>query len=345
MSTADVTKATRELFDRSLVDQVHMRTPFVEALQRNGQVTSTFKGGKYIEKLIDTDSIETLVQEYSNNSALTDAKKTTLNKPRFTWKYAQLPLRYDLDEYIQNADAGTEEQLLDLPEHLVKKGQEALKLWLCAKIFNSGSTTGVADGATSFQSLVSALDVDVTYGTITRTAASNVNDYWQGADPAGLWSGITAGTQATATNFTISNLRKWVHESDIAHHMDGEDDLQVLCCATLFNKMRAEMESKVIYKPGLKQSQGINSMILDGGIEIVSVPYLQTTTTMKTWVFILNLRHWELRMSNKRNFMQTGFKWQGENSNGFDFWLARVMMAGNFFCWKPNSSMWLSNVS
>jgi hypothetical protein len=345
MATADVTLATRELFDRTLVNQVFMRTPMVEALQRNGQVKSTFKGGKYIEKLIDTDTIESLVQEYTSGSALQDSKKTTLEKPRFTWKYAQLPLRYDVDEYIQNADAGREEQLLDLPEHLVKKAHADLKLWMSAKIFNSGSTTGVADGATSFQSLVSALDVDVTYGTITRTASSNTNDYWQGADPAGLWSGITSGTQANATNLTISNIRKWVHESDVAHHMEGEDDLMCLCCPTLFNKLRAEMESKVIYKPGLKQSQGINSMLLDGGIEIVSVPYLQTTSTMKTWFFIINLRYWEWRMSNKRNFNFTGFKWQGDQSGGYDMWLARIMMCGNFFCWKPNSSMWLSAVS
>jgi len=344
MSTRDVTLATRELFSRTLVDQVMWRTPVVEALQRNGQVKSTFKGGKYIEKLIDTDTIESLVQEYTTNTALTDAKKTTLEKPRFTWKYATLPLRYDIDEEVQNANAGKEEQLLDLPEHLVKKAHKDLKKWMCAKLFNSGSTTGVADGAVGFQSFVSALDADVTYGTITRTAASNIADYWQGADPAGLWSSITASTQGTAANMTTSNIRKWVNESDIAHYMDGADDLMILMCPTLWNKLAAEMEGKLIYKPGLKQSQGIRSMIFDGH-EIVSVPYLQTTSEMKTWVFIINLRHWEWRMWNNRDFKFTGFKWQGENSNGYDFFLARVMMCGNFFCWKPNSSMWLSNVS
>ncbi len=344
MSTADLTKATRELFDRTLVDQVHMRTPVVEALQRNGQVKSTFKGGKYIEKLIDTDTIDSEVQEYTANAALQDSKKTTLEKPRFTWKYAQLPLRYDVDEYIQNVDAGTEEQLLDLADHLVAKGQRDLQKYMSTKIFNAGSTTGVADSATEFQSFVSALDADVTYGTITRTASSNTADYWQGADPSGLWSGITSSTQATAANLTISNVRKWIYESDIYHYMEGADDLMMLCCPTLYNKIRAEMESKVIYKPGLKQKQGITSMYLDGH-EIVSVPYLQTTSTMKTWFFIINLRYWEWRMSNKRNFELTPFEWQGKNSGGHDFWLARIMMCGNFFCWKPNSSMWLSNVS
>jgi len=344
MSTRDVTLATRELFDRTLVDQVRMRVPLIEALERNGQVKKTFKGGKYIEKLIDTDTLESQVQEYTANSALLDSKKTTLEKPRFTWKYATLPLRYDVDEEVQNAEAGKEEQLLDLPEHMVTKAHRDLRRWMEAKMFNSGSATGVADGAVTFQSLVSALDADVTYGTITRTAASNVADYWQGSDPSGLWSSITAGTQAAAANFTTSNIRKWVNESNIAHFMEGADDLMILCCPTLWNKVAAEMEGKVIYKPGLKQSQGIRSMMFDGH-EIVSVPYLQTSSEMKAWVFILNLRYWEWRMWYARDFKFTGFKWQGENSNGYDYWLARVMMVGNFFCWKPSSSMWLSNVS
>lgn len=343
MSTADVTKATRELFDRTLVDQVRMRVPVIEALERNGQVKKSFMGGKYIEKLIDTDTLHSAVQEYTANSALVDSKKTTLEKPRFTWKYATLPLRYDVDEEVQNAEAGKEEQLLDLPEHMVNKAHRDLRRWMEEKMFNSGSETGVADGATSFQSFVSALDADVTYGTITRTCASNVADYWQGADPAGLWSGLTASTQDADENLTCSNLRKWVNETDVAHYMEGSDDLMILICPTLWNKLAAEMESKLIYKPGLKQSQGIRSMIFDGH-EIVSVPYLQTSAVMKTWLFIINLRYWEWRMWYARDFKFTGFKWQGDVANGYDYWLARVMMVGNFFCWKPNSSLWHFNV-
>jgi hypothetical protein len=343
MSTADVEKATRELFDRSLQHEVLMRTPVVEALQRNGQVTSTFKGGKYIEKLVDTATMEDEVQEYSNNTSLTDSKVTTLEKPRFTWKYAQLPLKYDLDEYIQNADAPRDSQLLDLPDYLVRKAQTDLKKWLCKIIFNKGTETGAADGGTSFQSFVSALDSDVTYGTITRTIASGVADWWQGADPSDLTSNITATTQTTEANLTISNLRKWINETDVAHYMEGTDDLMILMCPKLWDKLAAEMESKLIYKPGLKQSQGIRSMYFDGH-EVVSVPYLQTSSTMKAWLFIINLRYWELRMSNKRNFWMSGFKWQGDMSNGYDFWLARIMMCGNFICWKPNSSLWHAEV-
>ena len=338
---SDLTQATRELFLRSLVDEVYMRTPILEEIKRRNKVT--YSGGKYIERLVDTDTIDDLVQEYSVNDALTDQKKNTLDKPRFTWKYAQLPLRYDADEKFQNVTAGNEEQLLDLAAHLTEKGQDGVRKFLCKKIFNSGSTTGVADGATGFQSLVSALDHDVTYGTLARAHSTNTRNWWQGADPGGLTS-TTTSAQGTAYNATISNLRKWINETDVAHYMQGADDLQVVCCPTLYNKFRAEMESKLIYKPESKQKQGITSMELDGH-EIVSVPYLQTTSTMKTWLFILNLRYFELYIHSARNFDMTEFKWQGDVANGHDYWLSRIMWIGNFVCWKPNSSMFLSNIS
>lgn len=344
MSTTDLTKATRELHLRSLIDQVHMNIPVVEALQQRNQIT--YQGGTDVKRLVDTDTIDDLVQEYTVNEALTDEKKTTLEKPSFTMKYFQMPLRYDADEYLQNVTAGKEEQLLDLAAHLVKKGQKDIRLYLCKKIFNTGSTTGVADGAEGMQSLVSALDSDVTYGTLPRAIGSGVNDWWQGADPAGLNEVVTSSSQATATNLTISNLRKWITESSVAHNMERQDDLYICMCPTLYNKLRAEMEAKMQYQPakGDTANQGFQKMILDDHT-IASVPYLQTTSEMKSWLFILNLNFWELRFHTERNFKMTDFKWQGENANGYDYWLARIMCLGNFVCWKPKSSMWLSNVS
>jgi len=344
MSTADLSKATRELFVRSLVNQVYMQTPFVEDLQRRNQIT--YSGGTDVKRLIDTGEIDDIMQEYTANTALQDQKKTTLAKPSFTMKLAQLPLRYDVDEQLQNIEAGNEEQLLDLASHLSSKGQRATKLWLNKKMFNAGSTTGESDGGTKFQSLISALDHDSTYGTLARSLSGGTNDYWQSADPAGLVESITTSSQDTAANLTISNLRKWINETDIAHYMESVDDLYIMMCPTLFNKLRAEMEGKMQYSApkGDKASQGFNKMELDGHT-IVSEPYLQTTSTMKTWLFILNMRHWELRIHTSRNFKVTDFKWQGEQSNGFDFYLARILIAGNLVNWKPNGNLWLSNVS
>jgi len=343
MSTADLTKATRTLFLRTVDNMVFYRTPVVEELKRRNQITDS--GGTAYEKLVDTAEIDSLMQEYTANDALTDEKSTTLEKPKFTRKYAQLPLRYDIDEYTQNIHAGKEEQLLNLATHLNEKGQRAAKLWLSKSIFNKGSTTAVADGATGFQSIISALNHDTAYGTITRTYGTT-GDYWQGADPTALNADIAASgsAQDTATNLTISNLRKWINESNVSQNMESEDDLYICMCPTLYNKLIAEMEAKVQYRPATYQRQGIRKCELDGH-QIVSVPYLQQSSTMKTWLFILNMKYFELRMHTLRNFSLTPFEWQGKNSNGYDFWLARIMIAGNFMCWKPNSSMWLSNVS
>lgn len=343
MSTTDLEKATRELFVRGLVDQVHMRIPFFEALQRRNQITHT--GGKYIERLIDTADIDDLVQTYDTNDALTDEKKTTLDKPRFTWRKTQMPLRYDADEELENIGASQTEQLVDLAKHLMDKGNRGLRKWFAKQIFNNGSTTPVADGTkTAWQSLISALNHDTTYGTLGRSFSAGTHDEWQGADPAGLNEVVSSSSQDTAYTMTKGNLAKWINETDVADSMDTAEDLMILLSPTNWDKLRAEMEAHSMYQAGKKQSQGITSMMFDGH-EVVSVPYLQRSSTMKTWVFILNLRYWELRIHNRRNFKFTGYKWQGENANGYDYYLGRILLQGNLACWKPKSSIWLNNVS
>jgi hypothetical protein len=343
MSTTDLEKATRELFVRSYVDQIHMRTPFLEELQRRHQVTH--KAGKYIERLIDTADTDDLVQTYSVNDSLTDDRKETLDKPRFTWRKSQMPVRYDADEELENFQGDGETQLLDLSKFLVKKAQTGMQKWLAKQMFNSGSTTPVADGdTTNWQSLISALNHDTTFGTLGRSFSAGTNDHWQGADPAGLLESISSSSQDTAYTLTKGNLAKWINETDVSDSMESPEDLMILLCPTLYDKLRAEFEAHTVYKSGLKQSQGITSMVFDGH-EIVSVPYLQRSSTMRSWLFILNLKHFELRIHTSRNFKFTGMKWQGENANGYDYYLGRILLQGNLVCWKPKSSLWLSSVS
>jgi len=345
MSTADLTKATRELFERTLVNQVMYRTPIIERLQRQNQVT--FTGGLDLRKLVDTDTIDDTVQEYTVNEALTDQKQTTLEKPVFKWKYNQMPLRYDADELTENIlTSDSEVQLLDLASHLTTQGQRDMRRYLESVIFNKGSDTPQTDAGKTFQSLVSALNHDTTYGGVTRTFSTSTNDWWQGADPASLGKDVSASAQDTATNLTIANTRKWVAETDVAHYMESPQELMFAMSPTLFNKLRAETESKLIYNaPSADMvTQGFNKMQLDGH-EVVSVPYLQRSSNTKTWFFVLNMNFFELRVHTARNFKMTDFVWQGTQSNGYDYYLARILLKGNFVCWKPNSSLWLSNVS
>lgn len=339
----DLSNATRELHIRSLVDQVFYQVPVLEELQRRHQITHT--GGKYIDRLVDTAEIDDQGQDYTENEPLTDAKKDTLEKPLFYWKTSQLPLRYGVNEELQNVEAMQEEQLLDLSAHLVKKGHRGVKIRLNKQIFNDASTTAVLDSGKKFLSFISALNHDSAYGGLTRTLSTGTNSWWQGADPSGLLESTTTSTQDTAYNLTLFNLRKWINETNVAHNMESEDDLYICMCPTLWDKLAAEMESRLGgYKASDYQRQGIRKMDFDGH-QIVSVPYLQKSTTTKTWLFILNMKHWELRIHKSRNFKMTDFKWQGDQTNGYDFWLARILWQGNFVCWRPNSSMWLSNVS
>lgn len=352
MATNDLTLATRELFERSLKAQIFMRTPVLEQLVNRNLIT--FKGGKYIERLVDKDEMTELGQAYTANEALTDEKKDMLQKPRFTWKYYQMPLRYDVDEDIQNIGGGDDVALLDLAAFLAKKGQRGVRLGLQKMLYNvnpmtgAGSETGVADSSKFFQSFLSALDHDVTsYGTITRALASSSTSYWMAADPEGTAKSVSSSSQNTAYNISISNFRKWC--IPIYEYMESAEDLYAVMCPTLWNKLRAEVESHGtvdIDKEAVKY--GVRKFWLDGH-QIVADPFLEkgygTSGTTENWVFILNLSDWELRISTKRNFKMTDFEWDGKNANGHDYWLARILLAGNFMCWKPNGSIWVQNVS
>ena len=349
----DLSIATRELFERTVKHQVYMQTPILEELERRTKIT--YSGGKYIERLVDTEEVNSLGQAYTANEALSDGKKDTLEKPRFTFKLYQQPMKYDVDEFLQNHNAGTEEQLLDLAEFLVSKSQRGIKLALRNMMYNadpggtSGSETGVGDSSKYFQSLLSALDHDVaTYGNVSRALSTSTNRWWMGSDPSGRPDTITTSTQNTATNISIANFRKWI--IPIEQYMEKMEDLYVVMCPTLWNKLRAELEAKGQHSQlnADKLKYGIQQFEIDGAM-IVKDPWLEngygTSGTTENWVFILNLNDFELRIHNDRNFKQTEFKWQGENSNGHDYWLARILLSGNLLNWKPNGSMFLSNVS
>jgi hypothetical protein len=350
----DLSIATRELFERTVKHQVFMQTPVLEELQRRSQVT--YSGGKYIERLVDTNEVNSLAQAYTSNEALSDGKVDTLEKPRFNFKLMQQPMKYDVDEFLQNHNAGTEEQLLDLASFLVEKSQRGIKLALRNMMYNvnpsgaTGSETGVGDNSKYFQSLISALDHNsgtaTTYGNTSRSFTTNA--WWMGSDPSGRPDAITTSTQGDATNISISNFRKWL--IPIEQYTEKMSDLYVVMCPTLWNKLRAELEAKGQHSQlnASKLAYGIQQFEIDGA-QIVKDPYLEngygTSGTTENWCFVLNLNDWELRIHKDRQFKQTEFKWQGENSNGHDYWLARILLSGNLVCWKPNGSMFLSNVS
>lgn len=344
MSTADLSLATRNLVIRALKNQVFIGTPFFDELASRNKIIT--HGGKAIDKIVDKDEMDDLAQFYSENTPLESGKKNMLARPTFKWKKMQVPLEYGVDEQLENVDAMKEEQLLNLAEHLAKKGLRATKLALMKSSWNNGTETPIeSSDSDSFQSIVSALDFDNTYGGITRTGASGLNNYWQGGmvGAVGTPEGTSiSDTNATSYSLSIDQWREWL--IPLEHRAEDLSDLVTYMPAVLFNKFRAEAESRILYGPGDPQQQGFKNMTVDS-YKIVAVPYLQETSITKTWVTIINHADWDLRIHTARDFKMTDFVWQGDVVGGFDKWLARIMVAGNLVCWKPNGSMWLNDVS
>lgn len=340
---------TRDLFVRGIQDEVYTRIAFTEDLLKRKQIIT--KGGKNITKPVDYAEVDSLAQAYATNEPLTDGEVTSLAAPSFSWKKVQLPMKYDGDVEIQNLNADDSEQIVDIAEYIAGKALRGMKLKMNSMLFNAGSvtTTDYNDSGKNFNSIVHALKhvTAETYGGLNRNLTTGVRNWWQGADPTQILTGIAEGTgftsyQTTAYPLTIANLRKWI--IPVQHNLRAKRDIMVVMCPTLFNRLKAECQAQMIFEPDKDTANvGFNKMYIDGH-QIVDCDYLETSSTMKSWMFILNMDTWEIRLNKARNFKQTPFKWCGDMPGGLDYYLARILLAGNTVCWQPGANMMLTGV-
>jgi len=351
MATPNLSTVTRDLINRSMVYEVYRRMAFTDELVKRDRVI--VQGGKTIGRLVDYAEVDDLAQAYSMNETLTDGEKTMIQEPKFNWKYVQLPLKYGGDMEVQNINAAKEEQLVNLAEYLSKKSIRGLRIKLETMIANAGSTTTTDynDTGKNFNSMVHALKHVTTaenYGGLSRGMTAGTRNWWQGNDSSTIVQTVAEETtvssvQGTAMSLTIANLRSMI--IPVQHSIEKKKDLMVVMCPTLFNQLKAEAHASMMYE-GAKDTAdvGFNKMYIDGH-QIVDWDYLETSSTMKTWLFILNLETWTLNLSKARNFKMTPFKWAGELPNGADFYLARLLLAGNLCCWQPNANLMKTNIS
>lgn len=339
---------TRDLIEKSLTNEVYLRTGFLDELNKRKRITA---GGRTLQFPVIKDTLQSLAQAYTMKEPLTSSQKSITEIASFNWKYVQLPIEYDGDVEIQNLNAASPEKIYDIAEMLADQALYGINLKLQDMMFSGGTapTAAYGDSGKNFQAITNALNHDETYGGLARTlanAAVGVNDWWQSADPAaGAWFGstLTASSQDTATNLTIANLRQWVIK--VQRYIKAKQDLMVVLCPSLFNKLKAECQAQMIYQGATDTAKvGFNKMFIDGH-QIVDADYLEINATTNKWVFLLNLETWQLHLNKARNFKMTPFKWQGENINGMDVYLSRLLLAGNLICKQPNANMFLSNVS
>jgi hypothetical protein len=340
----DLDNMTRDMHDASLEVEIMKKTPGVNLiLERENR---KFNGGKRYYFEMDTDTTEDLAQDYAVGETLTHATNDTTETAYFRKKYFQFPITIDFEEDLENAynnEDGT--QLHNLAKFKVRKAQEGTRLHLRKLLYGAASDT-----AKQVQGLNSALVVDSTYGTLTRTNSTGVNDFWQPGD-----NRYTLAQQVTETHISLLKLREW---GDPLTDLESDQSFVWIVGNTLWLAILAEAESRakpVERDPSGMLKWGIEEIRVDGK-RIIKDPFLNTryntqmsltagtSGALERRVYGLNVADWYFMVHPRRNFKMLPFYDQAQIANGCDFKLARIQFAGNLICKHPNRSIYFPNV-
>jgi len=332
MAETNLSASTRELWERTVKDEVFMALPLTAMLMEHRRIM--FKGGTKIKQTVTKATMTDLAQDYSSNEPLEGGSRTILGAPEFGWKKFQIPVEYGVDEELQNHEAIEEAAPADIVKALVEGAQYAAREHLSAMAY--ATTTG--ETGKVFQGLACALTHDTVYGGYTRTISSTLNTFFQGAS-----ADLTYADWDTACAATIANFRKYA--TACRRYAKKNQKLYAFMGESLFQAFQSQCEARLMNtKPAAGSlglyKYGFNTLNIDG-VELVQDSYL-TTAGRTAAFYIIDPDTWELRISPKRNFRLTPFKWQGDTNDGLDAWLGRVMCAGNLICWHPNRNLYRS---
>ena len=358
----DLDNMTRDMHDATWLVEYMKKNPVTAMLLDRKDLQ--FKGGKQYYREVDTSTMEDLAQDYDVNDPLTHGTMDTTSRITFRRKKFQFPVQIDVDEELQNDDQTPDNtQLQKLAKHRVKKAQEGTRLHLRKLIYRgTGHSLAASDSNKYIQGLNSALTVDATYGQLTRTKASSVNDWFQPAANGYDATGGLAGDQNGEYSISIHWMREILEPLG---DLEGDDkELVTIVGGVLWLALQAEAERRgtpyKIVPDRLNQNdgkttQGFTEMILDSR-KIVKDPFLKAgnntamgeTTgaagALERRMYCLNLKDWDFFIHPKRNFKMSSFFDQSQIANGSDFNLSRIKFAGNLVCWYPARQLYLSNV-
>ena len=325
---------TRNMFIRTIAEQQFYFSPVYAAMFESGRVN--WGGGEQIEKPVDTNSQAgvDLVQEYANgDTPLTNGVRYPLAKVTFGYQKWQIPIEYDVDEWLVNVKGSQDSKLVDLVKTRVANTHKWHRQYLISKAYSTTSTE--ADSA--INSIPLACGHSRTYGSITTSTVANT--YWNGASIGNNWT-----DSSTNYGYSIDTIRR-AYDTIVKYRDDAE--VRVLCIVptSAFRKLKREAEGKhIITGEGLLMKYGHNSITIDGKIEITADKWLENAER-KTELFMLDVNTWELRMHKDRNFMFTDFEWQANQPGGLDKWTARIMNMGQLICWQPNANLYLDSLT
>jgi len=352
----DLDNLTRDMHDKTWEVEYMKKNPVTALLLRRKNLR--FSGGARYYKNVDTDTHEDLVQDYGVNDTLTHGVKDSTEKVYFRKKKMQCPVQIDVDEEMENARQtpdGT--QLQNLAKFRVKKANEAMRIHMRKKLYMAMSQSKASSDTNKYlQGLNNALEVDATYGTVTRTYSAGTK-----AD-TGFWFQPMGGTisstvQAAAVAISISQMRTWFEPLEDLE--SDNTDLVTILGGTLWLSLQAEAEARSMpYKieDNRVARQGFTEMVLDGR-RIIKDPFLKSANNtamgettgaaqaLEQRVYGLNLLDWDFFIHPDSNFRMTEFFDQKKIAGGTDMKLARVLFKGNLVCWHPNSQLYYEYVT
>jgi len=333
LTVDQLTADTQELYLRTVEDQVHDRIPLIHKMKKMNRVIT--KGGTYITKPLRYAK-NTQTQSYVKGATLDSGTESKRTAAKFGWALTQTPIKYDVDDEIMN---NGDEQIVDTIAEEVKAAQEDMLDTLSENMFNiyEGTEDSHSDVTPGHMlSIKSALiPTEATYhgkaiyGGITRTA---ITDWFSGNCDDG--SSLGAAT-------TVS-MNQWDYMVETCITKRGNrKNLLAICGSALYRKWKSLVRAResTIDVSGMMAKTGFESFSIDG-VELV----LDDNCPASTF-YMLDLSTWEWRISPKRDFKVTPFKWQGENNNGVDEYLARVLLAHNLVCWKPRNNYVATSMS
>ena len=324
LAVDQMTTDTQELYLKSVVDQVHDRIPLIYKLRRMRKVMTV--GGRNIVKGLRYGK-NTETQNYGTGEPMGSGTSTKRTAAKFPWRKTQTPMKYTCDDEIENQG---ENQIIDTISEEVDSAQLDMLDALSENFFGIYNGTLSTPGPKDPMSINAALTHNTTYGGvlvyggITRSAQADWFNGRTGND----------GAQAVTTAVEVS-FHQWDYMVDKCLQKRGNrNQLLAICGSKIYRKWKSLVRMKgddVDYSGDLAKA-GFASFKIDN-VEIVL-----DDNCSENYFYMLSLGDWEWRINPKRNFRVTPFKWQGENNDGLDEYLARILLAHNLVCWKPINS-------
>jgi len=196
MANANIEATTKEAWARTVVDEVMLRTPLTAMFTEHNRVSIS---GKKIGQPVIKDTLEDNAQSYTPMEGLEGGSTTIWARPKWGWKYVQLPIEYGVEEELQNQAGGKDVAPVDIVAGLLKAGHTGMRLKLTAMMYSESETD---ETGADFQSIPYALDHDTTYGELTR-ATTVTNKWWQGASIGDVFTDRNTALAPSIANFRI----------------------------------------------------------------------------------------------------------------------------------------------